>query len=134
MTPKQVQLIRDFETDIIMSTPSYVLNIADEFEREGIDPASSSLRIGFFGAEPWGESMRTEIEARWGIDAIDIYGLSEVIGPGVACESIETKDGPTIWEDHFYPEIVDPQTGEPLPDGELGELVKSAEVQEVGHE
>jgi phenylacetate-CoA ligase len=122
-TPKQVQLIRDFEADIIMATPSYMLNIADEFERQGVDPASSSLRIGIFGAEPWGESMRTEIETRCGIDAIDIYGLSEVIGPGVACESIETKDGPTIWEDHFYPEVVDPQTGEPLPDGTEGELV-----------
>jgi phenylacetate-CoA ligase len=130
-TPKQVQLIRDFQTDIIMSTPSYMLNIADEFEREGIDPASSSLRIGFFGAEPWGESMRNEIESRCGIDAIDIYGLSEVIGPGVACESIETKDGPTIWEDHFYPEIVDPQTGEPLPDGVEGELVFTSLTKEA---
>jgi phenylacetate-CoA ligase len=130
-TPKQVQLIRDFESDIIMSTPSYMLNIADEFEREGIDPASSSLRIGIFGAEPWGESMRAEIETRCGIDAIDIYGLSEVIGPGVACECIDTKDGPTIWEDHFYPEIVDPTTGEPLPDGELGELVFTSLTKEA---
>ena len=130
-TPKQVQLIRDFESDIIMVTPSYMLNIADEFEREGIDPASSSLRIGIFGAEPWGESMRTEIETRCGIDAIDIYGLSEVIGPGVACECIDTKDGPTIWEDHFYPEIVDPTTGEPLPDGEVGELVFTSLTKEA---
>lgn len=130
-TPKQVQLIRDFEADIIMATPSYMLNIADEFERQGVDPASSSLRIGIFGAEPWGESMRTEIETRCGIDAIDIYGLSEVIGPGVACESIETKDGPTIWEDHFYPEIVDPQTGEPLPDGAEGELVFTSLTKEA---
>lgn len=130
-TPKQVQLIRDFEADIIMSTPSYMLNIADEFERQGMDPASSSLRIGIFGAEPWGESMRGEIETRCGIDAIDIYGLSEVIGPGVACECIETKDGPTIWEDHFYPEIVDPETGEPLADGELGELVFTSLTKEA---
>ena len=130
-TPKQVQLIRDFESDIIMSTPSYMLNIADEFERQGIDPASSSLRIGLFGAEPWGESMRNEIETRCGIDAIDIYGLSEVIGPGVASESIETKDGPTIWEDHFYPEIVDPETGELQPDGELGELVFTSLTKEA---
>ena len=130
-TPKQVQLIRDFESDIIMCTPSYMLNIADEFEREGLDPASSSLRIGIFGAEPWGELMRTEIENRCGIDAIDIYGLSEVIGPGVACESIETKDGPTIWEDHFYPEIIDPKTGEPLPDGAEGELVFTSLTKEA---
>ncbi len=130
-TPKQVQLIRDFEADIIMSTPSYMLNIADEFERQGMNPASSSLRIGIFGAEPWGESMRRKIETRCGIDAIDIYGLSEVIGPGVACECIETKDGPTIWEDHFYPEIVDPETGEPLADGELGELVFTSLTKEA---
>jgi phenylacetate-CoA ligase len=130
-TPKQVQLIRDFEADIIMATPSYMLNIADEFERQGVDPASSSLRIGICGAEPWGESMRTEIETRCGIDAIDIYGLSEVIGPGVACESIETKDGPTIWEDHFYPEIVDPETGQTLPDGEEGELVFTSLTKEA---
>jgi phenylacetate-CoA ligase len=130
-TPKQVQLILDFESDIIMSTPSYMLNIADEFEREGMDPASSSLRIGMFGAEPWGESMRTEIESRCGIDALDLYGLSEVIGPGVASESIETKDGPTIWEDHFYPEIVDPETGKPLPDGVEGELVFTSLTKEA---
>jgi len=122
-TEKQVRLIRDFQPGIIMSTPSYLLNLADEFERQGIDPADSSLRIGIFGAEPWTDAMRREIESRCRMDAIDIYGLSEVIGPGVASECIETKDGPTIWEDHFYPEIVDPATGEVLPDGEYGELV-----------
>jgi len=122
-TEKQVQLIWDFRPDIIMSTPSYMLNLADEFERQGLDPAAASLRVGIFGAEPWTDAMRREIESRCGLDAIDIYGLSEVIGPGVACECIETKDGPTIWEDHFYPEIVDPATGEVLPDGEYGELV-----------
>lgn len=122
-TEKQVQLIHDFQPTIIMSTPSYMLNIADEFDRQGIDPVSSSLRLGIFGAEPWTDAMRREIESRCGIDAIDIFGLSEVIGPGVACECIETKDGLTIWEDHFYPEIVDPATGEVLPDGEYGELV-----------
>jgi phenylacetate-CoA ligase len=122
-TPKQVQLIQDFQPDIITVTPSYMLNIADEFERQGLNPAESSLKLGIFGAEPWGEKMREEIETRCGLDAIDIYGLSEVIGPGVACECIETKDGPTIWEDHFYPEIVDPQSGELVADGEMGELV-----------
>ena len=122
-TEKQVQLIQDFQPTIIMSTPSYMLNIADEFDRQGLDPASSSLRLGIFGAEPWTDAMRREIESRCGIDAIDIFGLSEVIGPGVACECIDTKDGPTIWEDHFYPEIVDPASGEVLPDGEYGELV-----------
>jgi len=118
-----VQLIRDFEPDIIMSTPSYMLNLADEFERQGHDPAKSSLRIGLFGAEPWTDAMRQEIEKRCEIDAIDIYGLSEVLGPGVASECVETKDGPTVWEDHFFPEIVDPASGEALPDGEYGELV-----------
>lgn len=122
-TEKQVQLIRDFKPDIIMVTPSYMLNIIEEFERQGFTPADCSLRIGIFGAEPWTESMRREIESRMGIDAVDIYGLSEVMGPGVAQECIETKDGPTIWEDHFYPEIIDPITGEVLPDGEEGELV-----------
>ena len=122
-TEKQVQLIQDFQPTIIMSTPSYMLNIADEFDRQGLDPTTSSLRIGIFGAEPWTDAMRREIESRLGLDAIDIYGLSEVIGPGVACECLETKDGPTIWEDHFYPEIVDPATGDVLPDGEYGELV-----------
>jgi phenylacetate-CoA ligase len=122
-TEKQVQLIMDFQPDIIMVTPSYILNIADEFKRQGIDPRETRLRLGIFGAEPWTDQMRKEIEATFGIDAIDIYGLSEVIGPGVANECIETKDGPTIWEDHFYPEIIDPNTGEVLPDGEHGELV-----------
>ncbi|GMR15347.1 MAG: phenylacetate--CoA ligase [Gammaproteobacteria bacterium] len=122
-TEKQVQLIWDFRPDIIMSTPSYMLNLADEFERQGLDPAATSLRVGIFGAEPWTDAMRREIESRCGLDAIDIYGLSEVIGPGVACECLETKDGPTIWEDHFYPEIVDTATGKVLPDGEYGELV-----------
>ena len=122
-TEKQVQLIQDFQPDIIMSTPSYMLNLADEFDRQGIDPVNSSLRVGLFGAEPWTDAMRKEIETRCGIDAIDIYGLSEVIGPGVASECLETKDGPTIWEDHFYPEIIDPVSGEVVPDGEYGELV-----------
>jgi phenylacetate-CoA ligase len=123
MTERQVQLIQDFKPDIIMATPSYMLNLADEFDRQGVNPANSSLRLGLFGAEPWTEAMRKEIETRCGIDAIDIYGLSEVIGPGVASECLETKDGPTIWEDHFYPEIIDPASGEVLPDGEYGELV-----------
>lgn len=122
-TEKQVQLIMDFKPRIIMVTPSYVLNIVEEMERQGIDPRSTSLKIGIFGAEPWTGSMRSEIEQRLGIDAIDIYGLSEVGGPGVANECIETKDGPTIWEDHFYPEIINPETAEVLPDGEYGELV-----------
>jgi phenylacetate-CoA ligase len=122
-TERQVQLINDFSPDIIMVTPSYMLAIADEFERQGIDPRASSLRIGIFGAEPWTNEMRQEIENRLAIDAVDIYGLSEVMGPGVANECIETKDGPTIWEDHFYPEIIDPETGAVLPDGEFGELV-----------
>jgi phenylacetate-CoA ligase len=122
-TEKQVQLIMDFEPDIIMVTPSYILNIADEFKRQGIDPRETKLRLGIFGAEPWTDQMRKEIEATFGIDAVDIYGLSEVIGPGVANECIETKDGPVVWEDHFYPEIIDPVTGEVLPDGEHGELV-----------
>jgi len=130
-TPKQVQLIQDFEPDIIMCTPSYMLNIADEFERQGLDPAASSLKVGIFGAEPWGEPMREELERRCGLDAVDIYGLSEVIGPGVANECIETKDGPTIWEDHFYPEIVDPETGAPVPDGEIGELMFTSLTKEA---
>ncbi|OOG50724.1 phenylacetate--CoA ligase PaaK [Polaromonas sp. C04] len=130
-TEKQVQLIQDFQPDIIMVTPSYMLAIADEFERHGIDPASSSLRIGIFGAEPWTNDMRLAIEQRMGIDAVDIYGLSEVMGPGVANECVETKDGPTIWEDHFYPEIIDPHTGESLPDGELGELVFTSLTKEA---
>jgi phenylacetate-CoA ligase len=122
-TPKQVQLIRDFKPDIIMCTPSYALNIADEFQSQGIDPATSSLQIGIFGAEPWGEGMRTEIENRFALDALDIYGLSEIMGPGVASECIETKDGPVIWEDHFFPEVIDSTSGAPVPDGESGELV-----------
>jgi len=130
-TEKQVQLIQDFRPDIIMVTPSYMLSIADELERQGIDPAKSSLRIGIFGAEPWTNDMRSAIEKRMGIDAVDIYGLSEVMGPGVASECAETKDGPTIWEDHFYPEIIDPETGEVLPDGELGELVFTSLTKEA---
>lgn len=122
-TSKQVQLIKDFEPDIIMVTPSYMLNIADEMEAQGIDPHKLPLRIGIFGAEPWTGSMRKELEERLGIKALDIYGLSEVMGPGVGMECAETQDGPTIWEDHFYPEIINPDTGEVLPDGEYGELV-----------
>ncbi len=122
-TEKQVQLIHDFDPDIIMVTPSYMLNIADEIDRQGIDPKALSLRVGIFGAEPWTGSMRQELEKRLDIDAVDIYGLSEVMGPGVAQECVEGKDGPTIWEDHFYPEIINPETGEVLPDGEEGELV-----------
>jgi phenylacetate-CoA ligase len=122
-TEKQVQLIRDFKPDLIMVTPSYMLNIIEEFQRQGLDAAESSLKVGIFGAEPWTDAMRGEIEARAGIDAVDIYGLSEVMGPGVACECIESKDGPAIWEDHFYPEIINPDTGEVVADGEEGELV-----------
>jgi phenylacetate-CoA ligase len=122
-TEKQVQLIVDFRPTVIMVTPSYMLAIAEEMERQGIDPRTCSLEVGIFGAEPWTPTMRLAIEARLDMDAIDIYGLSEVMGPGVAQECIETKDGLTIWEDHFYPEIIDPQTGEVLPDGEKGELV-----------
>jgi phenylacetate-CoA ligase len=130
-TEKQVQLICDLQPDIIMVTPSYMLAIADELERQGISPAKCSLRIGIFGAEPWTNDMRRVIEERMGIDAIDIYGLSEVMGPGVASECAETKDGPTIWEDHFYPEVIDPQTGEVLPDGEFGELVFTSLTKEA---
>jgi phenylacetate-CoA ligase len=122
-TEKQVQLIRDFAPSIIMVTPSYMQVINEEFVRQGLDPRESSLKIGIFGAEPWTEAMRREIETKSGIDAVDIYGLSEVMGPGVASECIESKDGPVVWEDHFYPEIVDPETGEVLPDGQEGELV-----------
>jgi phenylacetate-CoA ligase len=122
-TEKQVQLIQDFQPEIIMVTPSYSLVIAEEFERQGIKPEDISLKIGIFGAEPWGHGMRHEIERKLGIDAIDIYGLTEVMGPGVACECIESKDGPVIWEDHFYPEIINPDTGEVVADGEEGELV-----------
>ncbi len=130
-TEKQVQLINDFKPSIIMVTPSYMLNLIEEFERQGLDPAKSSLRIGIFGAEPWTGAMRAEIEARAGIDAVDIYGLSEVMGPGVASECVETKDGPVIWEDHFYPEIIDPETGEVLPDGAEGELVFTSLTKEA---
>ncbi|WP_327658891.1 MULTISPECIES: phenylacetate--CoA ligase PaaK [unclassified Streptomyces] len=123
MTSRQVRLILDLKPEIIMVTPSYMLTLLDEFERQGVDPRTSSLKIGIFGAEPWTEEMRREIEERAGIDAVDIYGLSEVMGPGVAQEAVETKDGLHIWEDQFYPEIVDPITGEVLPEGEHGELV-----------
>ncbi|HLY33840.1 MAG TPA: phenylacetate--CoA ligase PaaK [Jatrophihabitantaceae bacterium] len=123
MTPRQVQLIHDFAPSVIMLTPSYMLTLLDEFERQGLDPRASSLRVGIFGAEPWTEAMRAEIEDRLDMHAVDIYGLSEVIGPGVAQECVETKDGLHVWEDHFYPEIVDPLTGEPVADGEPGELV-----------
>jgi phenylacetate-CoA ligase len=122
-TERQVALILDFEPDIIMVTPSYLLSLLDEFRARGIDPRSTSLKIGIFGAEPWTEAMRGEIEGAFGIDATDIYGLSEVMGPGVAQEYASTKDGPTIWEDHFYPEVIDPESGEVLPDGSEGELV-----------
>jgi len=130
-TEKQVQLIQDFKPSIIMVTPSYMLNIIEEFRRQGLDPAESSLKVGIFGAEPWTGAMRGEIEQRAGIDAVDIYGLSEVIGPGVASECIESKDGPVIWEDHFYPEIIDPETGEVLPDGSEGELVFTSLTKEA---
>ena len=122
-TEKQVQLILDLKPDIIMVTPSYMQVLIEEFVRLGLDPRESSLKVGIFGAEPWTEAMRREIEANAGIDAVDIYGLSEVMGPGVASECVETKDGPVVWEDHFFPEIIDPETGAVLPDGEEGELV-----------
>jgi phenylacetate-CoA ligase len=131
MTERQVQLIRDFKPEIIMVTPSYMLAIADEMERQCIDPRSCSLRVGIFGAEPWSEEMRKSIENRLDIAAVDLYGLSEVIGPGVAQECVETKDGLTIWEDHFYPEIVDPASGSPLADGEKGELVLTSLTKEA---
>ena len=130
-TEERVQQIMDFKPEAIMVTPSYSLVIAEEFERLGIKPEDISLKVGVFGAEPWGEGMRGEIERKLGIDAIDIYGLTEVMGPGVACECIETKDGPVIWEDHFYPEIIDPETGEVLPDGEEGELVFTSLTKEA---
>jgi phenylacetate-CoA ligase len=130
-TERQVQLIRDFGATMIVGTPSYVLNIVDEFERQGFDPRASTLRRGIFGAEPWGESMRAELEARLGIVAMDLYGLSELIGPGVAAECIESRDGPTIWEDHFYPEVIDPETGKVLPDGTPGELVFTSLTKEA---
>ncbi len=131
MTERQVQLIADFCPDIIMVTPSYMLAIADQFAEAGLDPRQCSLKVGIFGAEPWTEAMRDEIETRFDLDAIDIYGLSEVIGPGVSCECIESKDGLHIWEDHFYPEVVDPVTGEVLPDGQRGELVFTSLTKEA---
>lgn len=130
-TEKQVQQIMDFRPDVIMVTPSYSLVIAEEFERLGIKPDEISLKVGIFGAEPWGQGMRAEIERKLGIDAIDIYGLTEVMGPGVACECIESKDGPVIWEDHFYPEIINPDTGEVVADGEEGELVFTSLTKEA---
>ncbi len=131
MTERQVQLIQDFKPDIITVTPSYMLAILDEFRRQGIDPRKTSLKIGIFGAEPWTNAMRDEIEAAFAIHAVDTYGLSEVIGPGVANECVETKDGPHIWEDHFYPEIVDPETGAPVAEGQLGELVFTSLTKEA---
>lgn len=131
MTARQVRLIQDLEPGVIMVTPSYMLTLLDEFERQGVDPRSTSLRVGVFGAEPWTEDMRREIEERFAIDAVDIYGLSEVIGPGVAQECVETKDGLHIWEDHFFPEVVDPLTGEVLPEGERGELVFTSLTKEA---
>ena len=131
MTERQVQLIADFKPHIIMVTPSYMLAIAEEMEKQGMDPRKSSLEIGIFGAEPWTPAMRTAIETKLDMDAIDIYGLSEIIGPGVAQECIETKDGLTIWEDHFYPEIIDPESGRVLPDGEKGELVFTSLTKEA---
>jgi phenylacetate-CoA ligase len=130
-TERQVELILDFKPDIIMVTPSYMLCLLDEFRARGVDPRSSSLKIGIFGAEPWTEPMRAEIEEAFGISAVDIYGLSEVMGPGVAQEYGSAKDGPTIWEDHFSPEIIDPQTGELLPDGSEGELVFTSLTKEA---
>jgi phenylacetate-CoA ligase len=131
MTERQVQLIQDFQPQVIMVTPSYMLAIADEMQRQGVDPRKTSLRVGIFGAEPWTDQMRRSIEDRLSLEAIDIYGLSEVMGPGVAQECVETKDGLTIWEDHFYPEIVDPASGRPLPDGESGELVFTSLTKEA---
>ncbi|MFD5661098.1 phenylacetate--CoA ligase PaaK [Streptomyces hirsutus] len=131
MTARQVQLIQDLEPAVIMVTPSYMLTLLDEFERQGVDPRGTSLRVGIFGAEPWTERMRQEIEERFAVDAVDIYGLSEVIGPGVAQECVETKDGLHIWEDHFLPEVVDPLTGEVLPEGERGELVFTSLTKEA---
>jgi phenylacetate-CoA ligase len=130
-TEKQVQLICDFQPDIIMVTPSYMQVLIEEFTRQGLDAASSSLKVGIFGAEPWTEAMRSDIERKAGIDAVDIYGLSEVMGPGVASECIESKDGPVIWEDHFYPEIINPETGELVPDGQEGELVFTSLTKEA---
>jgi phenylacetate-CoA ligase len=131
MTERQVTLIQDFKPRIIMVTPSYMLSILDEFRRRGLDPRKSSLAVGIFGAEPWTNAMREEIQQDFAMHAVDIYGLSEVIGPGVASECVETKDGLHVWEDHFYPEIIDPETGEVLPDGELGELVFTSLTKEA---
>jgi phenylacetate-CoA ligase len=131
MTPRQVQLITDFEPRVIMVTPSYMLALVDEFEKQGLDPRASSLEIGIFGAEPWTEQMRREMEERLDIEAVDIYGLSEVMGPGVAQECVETKDGLHVWEDHFYPEVIDPFTDEVLPEGEQGELVFTSLTKEA---
>ena len=130
-TQKQVSLINDLKPRIILVTPSYCLSLIDEMEAQGLDPRQSSLELGIFGAEPWSDKMRLQIEERLGIDAVDIYGLSEVIGPGVAQECVETKDGLTVWEDHFYPEIIDPDSGEVLPDGEEGELVFTSLTKEA---
>jgi phenylacetate-CoA ligase len=130
-TERQAQLIRELRPDIIMVTPSYALNIAEELARQGVDPRECSLSIGVLGAEPWTEAMRSEVQATLGIDAVDIYGLSEVMGPGVASESVQTKDGPVIWEDHFYPEIIDPDTGEVRAEGEEGELVLTSLTKEA---
>ncbi|MFJ7620986.1 phenylacetate--CoA ligase PaaK [Rhodococcus erythropolis] len=131
MTERQIQLIEDFEPDVIMVTPSYMLTIVDAMIKKGIDPSKTSLRVGVFGAEPWTEQMRTELEQQLDMHAVDIYGLSEIMGPGVAMECVETKDGLHIWEDHFYPEIIDPVTGEVLPDGEEGELVFTSLTKEA---
>ncbi len=130
-TERQVQLINDFKPKMIMVTPSYMLAIADEFDRQGIDPGQCSLEYGMFGAEPWTESMRQEIESRFNMNATDVYGMSELMGPGVSCECVETKDGLHIWEDYFYPEVIDPETGEVLPDGEEGELVFTSLAKEA---
>ncbi len=131
MTERQVRLIDEFKPDVIMVTPSYMLAILDEFRAQKVDPRRSSIKIGLFGAEPWTNAMRNEIEQAFDMHALDLYGLSEVIGPGVASECVETKDGPTLWEDHFYPEVVDPATGEVLPDGEAGELVLTSLTKEA---
>jgi phenylacetate-CoA ligase len=130
-TERQVQLLRDFGATMIVGTPSYVLNIVDEFDRQGLDSRATRLKRGMFGAEPWGEETRRELETRLGIDAMDLYGLSELMGPGVAAECVESRDGPTIWEDHFYPEIIDPVSGVVLPDGEEGELVFTSLTKEA---
>jgi phenylacetate-CoA ligase len=131
MTERQVLLIQDFRPDVIMVTPSYMLAIVDEMERQGVDPRSTSLKVGIFGAEPWTDDMRRELEQRLDMHAVDIYGLSEVMGPGVSVECVETKDGLHVWEDHFYPEVIDPLTEQVLPDGEQGELVFTSLTKEA---